>query len=283
MKEVVRKVYAEARAAHERCYRQIMDAQRALVAEGDLRELGDAVFALKKSEDLLEDARKECGKLKSLVEKITCVRWLNQGDHDPIRTEYCTASPDIKQTVSVPSKDSPEYKALLTHFGIPEGAPFAPHWPSLMKQVSANLAAGQPIPAGCDPNKMIEVCVVRTLKKGRPILDEGEALPYESPEVLRDAAELLFQLDQLDFNPIMRQLAVASDPAAMTIVARLGVLSGLTRNLEARDTDKLDDENAEVQSEIDADAGRKQAAVSNLPAAPDFMREERQQEEGVPF
>ncbi len=182
----------------------------------------------------------------------------------------------------MPSKDSPEYKALLTHFGIPEGAPFAPHWPSLMKQVSANLAAGQPIPAGCDPNKMIEVCVVRTLKKGRPILDEGEALPYESPEVLKQAADLLARLDDFDFNPLMRQLMVVTDPAAMGVAAQIGFLSGTTHGFKAADAEKLAKEDAETQAEIDADAGRKQAAVSNLPAAPDFMVEAAVEEE-TPF
>jgi hypothetical protein len=283
MKKELKELYGYSRKVHQESYKRLLALERLLTQEGELTELGDAVFALRKTEELLEDARKECGKLLTLMEKLTCLRWLaTSKTHEPIRTEYCTASPDVKQTVSVPPKDSDDYKSLLKHFEIPDGAPFMPHWPSLLKRVSADIAAGQPIPPGCDPSKMVQVCVVRTLKKKRPILDEGEAPALEDPEVLRRSYALFDALWMMPWVPL-KNLADA-------------LMAPVDEARELINADYAAEENADVQTEneILADAERRKAAVSasDLPGAPSFMDEdcgtsikssEKSTEESTPF
>lgn len=249
--------YGMARGAHQQLYGLMLQMNRLLQQTTELTELADAVFALRKTEELLEDTRKECSKLLELAEQVTCIRWLACSDHEPIRSEYCTASPDVKQTVAIPSKSSPEYAALLKHYGIPEGSPFVPHWPSLLKQVSADLAAGGSIPPGCDPNKMIRVCKVRTLTKKKPILDEGEAVPLISVEALKESYSVHMALSALD-SPALLELS--------KLVAHM-------QHTEATDIGIAVDEEVQYNAAIAEDKARIEAAREQgvVPAAPEFM------------
>lgn len=259
MRPICKRLFAQARAAHYRMCELTQELQRELVSSADLSELADAVFALRKSEDLLEDARKECGVLLTLMEKVTCLRWLadQTQKHEPIRTEYCTASPDVKQTVKTPRKDTPEYGQLLAHFGVPAGVPFAPHWPSMLKRIDADLAAGKPLPPGCDPNEMLQVCVVRTLKRKRPILDEGEAVDLATPDCLKSSYVLVDAIREIPLDSIHHLLSA---------------IEGM-RTVKSVDMDAEEAEDAVTQAEVDA------TAVSH-DGAPSFMSEEM---EATPF
>ena len=192
-----KKAYQKAREAHWEIVQQSELLRLALSSSGNISELADALYALKQIAELCDDARKEANRLIELFEKLTCRLWVLQDNGDLIRTEYCTASPDIKQTVKTPKEGTPEYAEFASSFGVPPDVPFRPHWPSIIKRVSEDMAAGKPLPPGCDPREIINICKVGIRKK-RAILDEGELPPVQTTEKLRKLTEVLKALVVLD-------------------------------------------------------------------------------------
>ena len=192
-------VYTAALAAHWDALHQSETLRNALRGSGDLGTLCDTIYALKESGKLLEESRKEVDRLVRQLEYEACQLYVMTSDGEPVRTEYCTASPDVKQTVITPKKGTPEYEALCRHFNVDPDGPFAPHWTKMIDHVSAELAAGRPLPPGCDPNKVTAICKVGIRKK-RAVLDEGEGLQITTPERLKDVAKVI------DSIPGMREL-----------------------------------------------------------------------------
>jgi len=183
MKPLAKEIYAAARALHWEACTKAVQLKR-IAESADLREIADDIYALKEVEKLLEDARKEIKGISEDLIRQGCHLYVLAGDGDPIRTEYCTASPDAKPTVKLPKKDSPEYQQLMDYFGVPKDAPFSPDWNKMIERVEADLAEGKPCPKGCDPSKMY-ILPKMVIRKKRPILDDGEAPDVQRPDLLR--------------------------------------------------------------------------------------------------
>lgn len=137
----------------------------------DEKELVDSILVLDQAAKTLDSLRKETNRVKERLETLACKRWMEIGTGEPLRTEYCTGSPDVKQAPRIPKEGTEDYQKMCQYFGIPDGAPFRPHWPSMMERVSEEQRSGMALPPGVDPNGVITVFKV-TVRKKRPILDD---------------------------------------------------------------------------------------------------------------
>lgn len=132
----------------------------------NLEELTDIAFSIRKSLDLVEDQRKELNRFVESLEKVIGALWVQNGDSEPIRTDFVTASPRLKMVATVPSrhKDPEAYAKLMQFYNIPdhlwnvkeEDHPVVSiHWPGLVDDISERTMRGLPLPDGLDPSKMI--------------------------------------------------------------------------------------------------------------------------------
>lgn len=138
------------------------EAEQAVLS-ADLKELADHVMWLKEIEKLFDDCRKNAHNILELVEKLTCIAWATTSDGDPIRTEYCTATPQPKKMGRIPSrtKHPEEYEAFMTEMGIPRelidvGA-VTFNWNAMIEFISQRLARGENPPKCFDPNKLYDI------------------------------------------------------------------------------------------------------------------------------
>lgn len=201
-------LYGQARATHWVEHDALVRLDQALKGSGDLNAHVDVIYALKQCSKLFEDLRKECDKHVEDLIKKACALWCAQGDATSIRTEYCTATPSVKQTVVTPKEGTPEYKLLLDYFGVPEGTPFRPHWPSMRDRVAKDMAEGKPVPPGCDPNQTQTIFAMKCLKR-KPILGDGEATPVTDVELLRRHYQVLTKLSEfvdLEYDVMQDQM-----------------------------------------------------------------------------
>jgi hypothetical protein len=140
---------------------------------GHLEELADLVYALRKLEEMFDDSRKQAKRAKELMEKIACLVWMKRADFEPIRTDYVTASPNIRQICSAPTrkKDPEGFKNLMDHMGIPEDVwnrpeeLVRPHFPGFAAWISELAENGLPLPKGIDPDKTWPVYSLRLKPK----------------------------------------------------------------------------------------------------------------------
>lgn len=190
MIDEVKAAYAAARRAHWELADATERTRVALARSPDVGELADAVYALRETSTLLEDLRKEADRLKGELERQCCATWVKIGRGDPVRTAYCTGSPDVKQTPKTPRPGTPEYGEFCRHFGVDPGGFFRPHWPSLLEAMTDAASRGLPAPPGCDPAQTWTVFKVKVTKR-RPVLDGDEAPEVQRPEHLRELYDLM--------------------------------------------------------------------------------------------
>lgn len=160
-KDMHRKVREAHAAAHEAIVRMTSEVKDCL----DIKELADFAYATQDAWKLADDTRKQLNILHELVEKIAGVLWATTSmDGEPIRTEYCTATPNPKPIATIPkrSTDPEAYKTLMLHLGVPEALlntdnedkeVIRPHWPGFVDYLTRELAAGRPLPPGIHPDK----------------------------------------------------------------------------------------------------------------------------------
>lgn len=197
-------IHSEARRAHEHIYMRLLELKRLQSEKPDIEALTDSVYALKEAEAALKDVAREVKKLYNLFERLACMGWSMKGDLEPIRTKHCTGSPDLKQTVITPKAGTPEYEEFRKHFGVPEGIPFRPHWPSMLEAITEDVKAGRPLPPGCDPSKMMtEYRVTIRNKKG---VEEGQV---SDPELLKKQYEVFSCLTTIDTSSLKKIVLTA--------------------------------------------------------------------------
>jgi hypothetical protein len=198
MRALTRDLYRSARTAQWDLTNHLIEMDRG-AQPPDLPGMVDDLYGLRETWKLLDSMRRDVNKRVEALERKICLTYiaLPDVDGDPVKTDFCTASPDAKQTVKLPAKDSPEYRQLLAYFGVPLDAPFSPDWNKMIERVTQELAEGKPCPPGCDPKAMYTICKV-AVKKRRPILDEKDAPPLQDPTALRMMAECFNKLRQID-------------------------------------------------------------------------------------
>ena len=129
--------------------------------EGDIKELADMAYALKKIMEIFDEVEKRTRNTYELAERLLCMMWAQAGDSDPIRTPYCTITPRIRMAAQIPKKGSVEYEELMKALGITVELQATdavrPHWPGLVDYVTELLTNGRQLPPGVDPNKTYPV------------------------------------------------------------------------------------------------------------------------------
>lgn len=176
MNETAVTAFRAARTVHE----QVVALQQRLekfVAECvDKGELADVAYAMREASKLVDDTRKRLDGLGETAQKVACLVSVQLGDVSTIRTEHCSATPDVRQVASPPRRSTrpEEFARLMDHLGVPkhlwEGGDHAvvqPHWPGLMDYLARQAAEGKPLPPGIDPSRTFpEYKLVIRAKKG---------------------------------------------------------------------------------------------------------------------
>jgi hypothetical protein len=140
-----------------------------------LPELVDLIYALRKTSELADTARKEMNRIEELTIKQACLIWTTT-DGNPIRSDYVTGSPDIKMMASLPRrKSNPEgYAALMRYLGVPdelwdtsdeESEAVRPHFPGMVDLLSRAMQEGRPLPPGISPENTYPLYKMRLVAK----------------------------------------------------------------------------------------------------------------------
>jgi hypothetical protein len=163
MRDDVKQLYATVRGVHEECVLAEQELTRFVKTCADRELLADLAYGLKKTYDFLDDSRKRLKRTQELAERLACTLSVLAGDGSRIETQYVHATPDVKQTASLPNRRTQpdEYRALMDHLGVPrelydglEHAAVDVHYPGLAALLTKNAAEGRPPPPGIDPTRV---------------------------------------------------------------------------------------------------------------------------------
>jgi hypothetical protein len=181
-------MYSIVKQAHEEATTSITELKRAVPALSNSdTELADLAYALKKMEEFADDIRKQCKALGKTVQTAACVTFIkNHAADDPnaettdtIKTEYCTARPDVLHVATVPSrKTDPEgYKKFCEFFKLDpaligdEETPGAIsiNWQGMIELLTERASQGLPLPPGCDPSKTYPMYRLSPIRKRKEV------------------------------------------------------------------------------------------------------------------
>lgn len=158
-----KQLYQLVTQSHKVVYEKLLSVRKdldELNEKSDLRELADLVYVLRECEKSLEDIRKEVTKTYNHAQKTTCAHWtmdqMTKQDGEPIKTAYCTATPDIKMAAKFPHKLGKEgYDQLMKYLNVPDWVwmreVVRPHWPGLCELYNEVKKKGLPQIPGVDP------------------------------------------------------------------------------------------------------------------------------------
>jgi hypothetical protein len=167
-------MYKKTSKTHNEVFLLINNLRSVAAAGGasDILEIANVAYAIKQSLNLIESTRKDLNALHDQFCRLACVRWVQQVEmamtdgtepEDNIKTDFCTATPDIKQIAAIPTrKRDPEgFASLMRFLEIPESVwnvpeeceVVRPHFPGLVDMLSDRASKGLPLPAGIDPHK----------------------------------------------------------------------------------------------------------------------------------
>lgn len=163
----------QAALLYETATRAYEDAQRALIqldkqVKKDttltINDRADLIYALHHSGKMFEDLKKDCNKLKELLDNVVCALYVAQeaGPHKTgeasIRGSFGMVTPDVQIQAHAPSQtqEPTRYAMLLRSLGVTneetiEKGLLTFHWVRMMEHVSALSKAGAPLPDGLDP------------------------------------------------------------------------------------------------------------------------------------
>ena len=134
-----------------------------LASESDgMEQMADIALALKQISEKADDTRREAERIKKMCFERACIRWVQRGNHEPIRTEYVTATPDYKIMPKLPDRrrNPKEYAALMDYYkidrklwdvGDDNHACVQIHWPGMLEHISLLIGTAQPLPPGINP------------------------------------------------------------------------------------------------------------------------------------
>ena len=183
MLEILQECYADAKAAHEAVYIKLQKLRQTF-PELPIEELADAAYALRESEKYLEDTRKELKATAQTIERFCCLKYLTDASNtEPIRTEYCTATPDMQTCAKIPKrKDNPaayeammkwlgidpllwDYGEIETENGIEDTEVVSVHWPGFTALLGRLAANGLPLPDGVEVDATYHLYKLRIRKR----------------------------------------------------------------------------------------------------------------------
>ena len=157
-------LYIECKKLHKKVYEQLLILQKDLGTCTEEVELADAAFSMKECTDLLNDVRKQIDKTSKIAKGKACFIWtqnqLEDPNDEPIRTSYCTATPEVKMYIPFPTKkDKDGWKEFMEYLGVPDAVADSelvrPHYPSMLEHTTKCLAESKPLPPGMNEGKKI--------------------------------------------------------------------------------------------------------------------------------
>jgi len=128
MRDDIKRLYKLVEHCHKSVFLELESVFKSIVAEQSIEEFVDMVYAFKQANGLLKDMQKDFNKRIFNLEKIVCLLSVKLNiDDNPkyngmIKTDYVSAKPMTKMSVSLPSakKDREKYNILMEKMGIPE-------------------------------------------------------------------------------------------------------------------------------------------------------------------
>ena len=180
MEQKAKQLFSLVRTMHEQVYPVLNRLhEETKTAPATQTSAVDLAYAMREISALADSVRKEAEKVNKLATKIACALWVKQESTDPIRTEYCTATPRIGAICALPTlkKDPEGYVKLCAFFGIDEteakADTFRPHWPTMVERLSDMLANGEPVPEGIDPQQTYPDYKLTIRKKTGVAIDDA--------------------------------------------------------------------------------------------------------------
>jgi len=171
MQKEIKNIYNKARKLHHETITALAE-----LGEGDpkLSERAELVFGLKKTEDMLEDLRKEITKVRKGRELICCLGFY-QAEVDSIKTVYCSAKVHTEQFVKFPHKkhsDPERFERLMKSLDIPEEVinheAVRFNWNGFKTLFTQRQVQGLPMLEGVDFDDVYTEFSLR-FRKGKPI------------------------------------------------------------------------------------------------------------------
>jgi hypothetical protein len=113
-------------------------------------ELADIGYYLRELENTFDSFRKESKAVRDLVSKMIGVHVIQKSVIDPDYTSVtgkaARANPDVKIRVKTPREGTPEYAAMLKHFGIINLGVFKPDWNRISDYATEQAMMGIQLP-----------------------------------------------------------------------------------------------------------------------------------------
>ena len=144
-------------------------------AQVDPKELADLLYALKKTKDLLDSQKKNLGKTIRFLETAVCQNYAHQLSEEgavvnrSIKTEWCTATPNVEQALPIPKPGEEKYDDLMEWLGVPEAVAkshvFRLDWDALVSAITQARKAGCPMPKKFSMHDQVPRMSVRILGK----------------------------------------------------------------------------------------------------------------------
>lgn len=169
MKETSKQLMIQVKDAFTKLQAAMAAVEADVRAEQDIHELTDAALALRESFKFVHDLRADIMRTREVATRKACLMWARDARYangDSIKTDYCTATPDVRIVPAVPTmkKDPETFSMMMQHMGIDsslftdledgEGRAtqaVKPHWPGMIAYVNRLMAEGKPLPPGFDP------------------------------------------------------------------------------------------------------------------------------------
>jgi hypothetical protein len=172
-RETLTEMGQEATTFHAKMYRLLSNLEAATKKGIDLKTMADTAYYCREVDKLLQDLKVHANRVRKLAQDIGCLVWAQIGKEEPIRTEYCTASPKVKMMASLPHhKRQPEqYRELMAYMGLDpklwdcEEPAVKLSFNGMIDVLTQAAEDGKPLPPGVEPDKTYPVYDFHMLSK----------------------------------------------------------------------------------------------------------------------
>ena len=141
---------------------------RDLAVKGEIsnEDSVDIAFLLRSIAEYFDDLRRETDKIRIIIEKITCMRWMQSSlNEDPskvtqtIQGELASGTPHLKTGAAIPNrnKDPEAHIEFMRQIGVSGEAlrrnMVRVHWPLVIDYFTDLTERGLPLPKGIDTSR----------------------------------------------------------------------------------------------------------------------------------
>lgn len=122
MRQDIKRLYKIVEHCHKEVFLELESVFKSIIEEQSIEEFIDMVYAFKQANNLLDSMKRDFNKRIYNLEKIVCLMAVKNNLVGMIKTDYVSAKPMTKMSVSLPSPKSNReaYDKLMADMGIPE-------------------------------------------------------------------------------------------------------------------------------------------------------------------